>query len=240
MLDPLHQFIIHPLLPLRWQGYDISFTNASLFMMVTISLIGFVFFFLTKEKAVIPSRSQASMEILYLFVKNMLMETLGDKGKPYFPFILSLFLFVLFGNLIGLFPYAYTITSQVIVTFTLAMMVFIFVVFSGFYHHGLKFFRIFFPKGSPVALAPLLIPIEIISFFSRPLSLSLRLFVNMVAGHCILKIFASFGEMLGPLGVFPLIFNVFFIFFEVLVAFIQAYIFSTLSCLYLKDTLALH
>jgi F-type H+-transporting ATPase subunit a len=240
MLDPLHQFAVRPLVPLHLGEWDISITNVTVFMVSSAVAVVLFFYLTTNQKSVIPSRFQAIGELLYQFVMTIVKENLGIHGRPYFPFVFSIFMFVLFGNLIGLIPYAYTITSQVIVTFTLAMFVFMAVILSGLWHHGFGFLRMFLPSGSPLVLAPLLVPIEIISFLARPLSLSLRLFVNMVAGHCILKILSFFGQELGAFGIIPLAFNILFISFEVLVAFIQAYIFATLSCIYLKDALDLH
>jgi F-type H+-transporting ATPase subunit a len=240
MLAPLHQFEIKTLWPLQCLGIDFSFTNSALFMAVSV-IIGVGFFGLAlKNPQTIPGRYQALVEMFYQFIYNVARENLGPHTDRFFPFILGLFTFIFFGNFIGLLPFAYTITSQLVVTVSLALAVFFTVIIVGIKQHRLHFFSLFFPKGSPLLLAPLLVPIEIISFFARPISLSLRLFVNMVAGHCILKIFSYFAAHSGVIGILPFFFNLCFIGFEVMVALIQAYIFSVLSCIYLKDVLELH
>lgn len=240
MLEPLTQFQIKVLVPLHWQGFDLSLTNAAAFMIAAVGLILGFFGIVTLTPRLIPNRYQAVVEILYQFIYKTAEDNLGDSTDRFFPLILSLFTFIFFGNFIGLFPYAYTITSQLVVTGTLALGVFFTVIIVGLKEHRFHFFSLFFPKGSPIVLAPLLVPIEIISFFARPISLSLRLFVNMVAGHCILKIFSYFAATTGMVGTLPFFFNLCFIGFEMIVSFIQAYIFSVLSCIYLKDVLDLH
>jgi F-type H+-transporting ATPase subunit a len=240
MIEPLAQFKVKVLIPLSLGGFDISFTNVSLFMVILVALSLMLLLYSVRRRSVVPTRLQALAEKTYQFVLSMVEDTLGSAGRAYIPLLFSIFVFILMGNLIGLMPYAYTVTSQIIVNGTLALVVIAVVILTGFMHHGLGFFRVFFPSGVPIFLAPLLIPIEIISFIARPISLSLRLFVNMVAGHCILKIFASFAVMAGGLGVIPFILNIGFIGFEVLVAVVQAYIFTILSCIYLKDVLSLH
>jgi F-type H+-transporting ATPase subunit a len=240
MHSPLEQFTVKTLIPFHIGGVDLSFTNSSLFMMLTA--LG-IFFFLglgLRKKAIVPGTLQSLAEMSYELVLNMLKDNVGDAGKRYFPFIFSIFLFVLFGNLLGMVPYAFTFTSQIILTFGLACMVFLIVTAIGFFKHGLKFFKFFLPDGAPLIMAPILIPIELISYLSRPVSLSIRLFANMMAGHTMLKVFALFTVLLGAYGISTVLLNAVLIGFEVLVAFLQAYVFSVLSCLYLSDAIHMH
>ena len=200
-----------------------------------------------KKSSLIPNRFQSSVELLYEFVSNMVKENVGTGGKKYFPFIFSLFMFILFGNLLGMIPYSYTFTSQIIVTITLALIIFIGVTLIALIKHKLKFFTFFFPSGVPIALAPLLIPIEIISYLMRPVSLSVRLFANMLAGHTMMKVFAgliimmtSASGVLKAGAVLPLLAVIGLTGLEFLVAALQAYVFSILTCMYLHDALHLH
>ena len=191
--------------------------------------------------SLVPTRWQNAAEMLYEFVANMLNDAVGSKGKQYFPFIFSIFMFILLGNLLGMIPYSFTFTSHIIVTFALAAFVFLVVTLIGFIKHGLHFFSLFMPSGVSYWLAPILIPIEILSYLSRPVSLSVRLFANMMAGHTMLKVFAGFSVSLGVIfGIAPMFINVALIGFEILVAVLQAYVFTILSCMYLKDSLELH
>ena len=240
MHDSLHQFLITPIVKLHIMGIDISFTNAAFFMiLLTLFIMAFQFFG-TSSKLLVPNRFQSLVEVSYEFITGMIRETAGREGLVYFPLIFSLFMFVLMANTLGMIPYAYTVTSQIIVTFALAIMIFIFVTIIGFYKHGMKYFRMFLPEGTPMAVAPLLIPIEIISYCMRPVTLSVRLFANMLAGHVILKVIAGFTVVMGIWGLAPISLNVAIIGFEFFVAGIQAYIFTILSCLYLHDALHLH
>ncbi|MBY0281141.1 MAG: F0F1 ATP synthase subunit A [Alphaproteobacteria bacterium] len=244
-MDPLQQFKIKPLVPVHIGGYDFSFTNASLFMVLTTFAICLFIHFSTKKKRLIPNRLQVCVESLFHFIADMVTTYVGKEGLKFFPYILSLFLFILFGNLIGLVPYAFTFTSHIIVTFALASFVFLGITIVGFVKHGTHFFRIFYPSGIPIFVAPLLIPVEIISYLSRPISLSVRLFANMVAGHVMLKIFACFavllaGTSLVPAAILPTLLNVAITSFELLVAILQAYVFTILTCIYLNDALNLH
>jgi F-type H+-transporting ATPase subunit a len=200
-----------------------------------------------KKSSLIPNRFQSSVELLYEFVSNMVKENVGTGGKKYFPFIFSLFMFILFGNLLGMIPYSYTFTSQIIVTITLALIIFIGVTLIALIKHKLEFFTFFFPSGVPIALAPLLIPIEIISYLMRPVSLSVRLFANMLAGHTMMKVFAgliimmtSASGVLKAGAVLPLLAVIGLTGLEFLVAALQAYVFSILTCMYLHDALHLH
>ncbi len=247
MQSPVEQFTIKTLIPIEIFGYDISFTNASLFMILSVAVsISFLYFGIRKS-FLVPDRFQNSVEILYLFVADMVKENVGKGGKSYFPFIFSLFMFILMGNLLGMIPFSYTFTSQIIVTLTLALIIFIGVTIIAIIKHKLKFFTYFFPAGVPIGLAPLLIPIEIISYFMRPISLSVRLFANMLAGHTMMKVFAGLIIMMtSATGIFkigallPLIAVIGLTGLEFLVAVLQAYVFSILTCMYLHDALHLH
>ncbi len=247
MKSPVEQFTIKTLVPLEVFGYDISFTNASLFMVLSVILSSLFLYLGIKKSSLIPNRFQSSVELLYEFVSNMVKENVGTGGKKYFPFIFSLFMFILFGNLLGMIPYSYTFTSQIIVTITLALIIFIGVTLIALIKHKLKFFTFFFPSGVPIALAPLLIPIEIISYLMRPVSLSVRLFANMLAGHTMMKVFAgliimmtSASGVLKAGAVLPLLAVIGLTGLEFLVAALQAYVFSILTCMYLHDALHLH
>jgi F-type H+-transporting ATPase subunit a len=188
----------------------------------------------------VPGRWQSMAEMSYEFIANMIRENVGAEGRKYFPFIFTLFMFILVGNLVGMIPFAYTFTSQIIVTFAMAATIFIGVTVIGLVRHGLHFFSLFVPSGTPLILAPLLIPIEVISYFVRPVSLSVRLFANMMAGHTMMKVFGGFTVLLGVLGVAPIILLVALTGFEIMVAVLQAYVFTVLTCLYLNDAIHLH
>jgi F-type H+-transporting ATPase subunit a len=188
----------------------------------------------------VPNRWQSMAELSYEFIANMIRENVGDEGKPYFPFLFSLFFFVLFGNLLGMVPWSFTFTSHIIVTFALAAIVFIGVTIIAIAKHGLRFLTFFAPHGVPPVLLLLLVPIEVLSYFIRPFTLSIRLFANMMAGHTMLIIFAGFVAALGIFGIAPLGMDVFLILLEFLVAALQAYVFTILSCLYLRDAIHLH
>ena len=240
MFDPLHQFEIHSLIPLKLDGVDISFTNSSLFMVVTVFVTSFFLIGGMTRSKIIPGRWQALTEMTYGFVANLLDETVGMKGKKYFPFIFTIFMFILMGNLIGMIPYNFTFTSHIIVTFGLAMIAFGVATLVGFIRHGLHYFSLFVPKGAPIYMLPLIVPIEILSYLSRPISLSVRLFANMMAGHTMLKVFAGFTVILGIFGIAPLAVNILLTAFEILVAILQAYVFTILTCIYLQDAINLH
>ena len=247
MNSPVEQFTIKTLYELNIVGFDISFTNASLFMMLSIFCSVSLLYLGTRKQSLIPNRLQSLVEISYGFVANMVKENAGEGSQAYFPFIFTLFMFILFGNLLGMIPYSYTFTSQIAVTFTLAAIIFIGVTVIALLKHGFKFFTYFFPSGVPIALAPLLIPIEIISYFIRPISLSVRLFANMLAGHTMMKVFAGLIIMMGSAGgvlkvgaVLPLVAVIGLTGLEFLVAALQAYVFSILTCMYLHDAIHLH
>ena len=240
--NPMHQFNVHRIGPeVKIAGIDLSFTNSSLFMVISAITICFFLFLATKEKNLIPGKLQLTGELFYDFIAKMISDTAGSKAKPYFPFIFSLFMFVLLCNMVGMLPYAFTVTSHIIVTLILALFIFIAVTFIGFLKHGFKYLKIFVPSGVPVLLLPLITIIEIISYLSRPVSLSVRLFANMMAGHTMLKVFGGFVISLGLLGGWlPLTFSVALTGLEILVAFLQAYVFAILTCIYLNDALNLH
>jgi len=240
--NPMHQFEVYRIGPeINLGDINLSFTNASLFMAISAISVLSLLFFGTKKKSLIPTRMQLITEMSYTFVAKMINDTTGSSAKSYFPFIFSLFMFILFCNMIGMLPYSFTVTSHIIVTFVLAAIVFIGVTIIGFVKHGIKYLELFVPKGVPVALLPLIIIIEIISYLSRPVSLSVRLFANMMAGHTMLKVFGGFVISLGLLGGWlPLGFSVALTGLEILVAFLQAYVFAILTCIYLNDALNLH
>jgi F-type H+-transporting ATPase subunit a len=240
--NPMHQFIVYRIGPeISLGNIDISFTNASLFMIISALAIISVFFAGTRRKAVIPTKIQLLTELSYTLVSKMISDTAGSKAKPYFPFIFSLFMFVLFCNMLGMLPYSFTVTSHIIVTFALAAIIFIGVTIIGFVNHGVGYLKLFIPSGVPVVLLPIIVIIEMISYLARPVSLSVRLFANMMAGHTMLKVFGGFVISLGIIGGWlPLSFTVALIGLEILIAFLQAYVFAILTCIYLNDALNLN
>jgi F0F1-type ATP synthase, subunit a len=240
--NPMQQFTVYRIGPeIKIAGIDLSFTNASLFMVLSTSIILLFLFLGSKEKKIVPGKIQLMAEMFYNFVAKMISETAGSKAKPFFPFIFSLFMFVLFCNMVGMLPYSFTVTSHIIVTLIMALFIFIAVTIIGFVKHGFKYLSIFVPSGVPAVLLPLITIIEIISYLSRPVSLSVRLFANMMAGHTMLKVFGGFVVSLGILGGWlPLSFSVALTGLEILVAFLQAYVFAILTCIYLNDALNLH
>ena len=240
--NPMHQFNIYRIGPeISLGNVDISFTNASLFMVISALAIISVFFAGTKRKAIVPTKIQLLTELSYTLVSKMISDTAGSKAKPYFPFVFSLFMFVLFCNMLGMLPYSFTVTSHIIVTFALAAIIFIGVTIIGFVNHGVRYLKLFIPSGVPLFLLPLIVVIEIISYLSRPVSLSVRLFANMMAGHTMLKVFGGFVISLGIIGGWlPLSFTVALTGLEILIAFLQAYVFAILTCIYLNDALNLN
>jgi len=239
--SPLEQFAIKTLIPLDVGGTNVSFTNSALFMVIAIVLAILFLTLGTRGRALVPGRWQCMAEIAYEFVANLLRDTVGNEGRKFFPFVFTLFMFILFGNFLGMLPYGFTYTSHIIVTFAMAAAVFIGVTILGFVKHGVHFFSFFVPPGVSVVLWPLMIPIEIISYLSRPISLSVRLFANLTAGHTMLKVFAGFIVSLGVVGgVLPLAFVVALTGLELLIAFLQAYVFTILTCFYINDALHLH
>src|ERR1700754_3600253 len=209
MADPIHQFEIHKIFTLGHIGnQEIAFTNSSAYMFATVALIGLLMIGGSAGRRLIPNRFQSLAELSYEFVSNTLRQSVGDEGMKFFPFVFSIFMFVLIANLIGIIPYTFSVTSHLIVTLALALMVFLTVLLYGFYKNGLKFFKLFVPSGIPMYILPLIVVIEVISFLSRPVSHSVRLFANILAGHITLKVFASFvagllgaGGLLKPLAI---------------------------------------
>jgi F-type H+-transporting ATPase subunit a len=243
-VDPIHQFHLKEIFHLDFAGLNLSFTNSSLFMVLTVLVAAGFLYMTTSSRSLVPGRMQSVSELSYEFIANMLRDGAGSHGMKFFPFVFSIFMFVLVGNLFGMIPYFFTFTSHIIVTFALAMLVIGLVVVYGFAKHGLHFLNLFVPSGIPMLLMPLVVMIEVISFLSRPISLSVRLFANMLAGHITLKVFAGFIFSLGTLGaigtagaVLPLIMAVALTGLEFLVAFLQAYVFAVLTCMYLNDAL---
>ena len=239
--SPLDQFEINPLVNFEVGGVDLAFTNSSISMVITVLFITLFLTLTVNPRSIIPSRMQLISELCYNFIAQLLNDTVGDQGKRYFPFVFSIFMFVLIGNMVGMIPYQFTFTSHIIVTFALAAVVFIGVTILGFVNHGIRFFTFFYIPGVPFYMHPLLIPIEVISYLSRPISLSVRLFANMLAGHTLLKVFAGFVvSMPFFTGVLPLTFIVALTGLEILIAFLQAYVFAILTCLYINDAYHLH
>ena len=238
--SPLEQFKIEELIPLKIGGVNAAFTNSSLWMVIAILAITLFLTLSMRGRALVPGRWQAMAEMSYEFIANLVRDNVGSEGRKYFPFIFTLFMFVLFCNVFGLIPYAFTVTSHIIVTLALALIVFIGVTIIGIVKNGFGFLRLFCPAGVPIFVLPLLVPIEIISYFIRPVTLSVRLFLNMMVGHTMLKVFAGFVVLLGLAGIGPLAFIVVFVGFELFVGALQAYIFAVLSCLYLHDALHPH
>ena len=244
-IDALSQFELHHAFgPI---GAAVNFTQSNAHMLAAAVVIIGIMAWGIAPRAVVPGRLQSMAEMFYEFLENLVTGQVGHEGKRYFPFVFTLFMFVLFGNVIGLLPYAFTYTSHIAVTFALAAIVFVVTTVVALVLHGKKFFGYFFPEGAPLWLAPIIVPVEVVSYLSRPISLSVRLFANMVAGHVLLKVFATFVVLLGGLGavgplvaVLPLGVNVLLIGFELLVAFLQAYVFAILTSIYLHDAVHLH
>ncbi len=242
-IDPIHQFEIQNIVPIKMFGMDLSFTNASLFMVIILAAVWFLMVYGTRNRELVPSKLQSAAEMSYEFVANTIRGTAGNDGMRFFPFVFSLFMFVLFANLIGLIPYSFTVTSQIVVTFAFAALVILTVILYGIYKHGLHWFRLFVPSGVSPVMLPFLVMIEVISFVSRPISLSVRLFANMLAGHITLKVFGGFVTMLlasgawAALAPLPLAGVVAISALELLVAVLQAYVFTILTCVYLNDAI---
>ena len=235
MHDPLEQFNLHVYVPIKVMGVDISLTNAGLTMLFTSAIIIILMWALTRRMEIIPKCGQVVAERIYCFIRSIIDDTIGKAGYVLIPFVLSLFTFILFGNLLGLFPYAFTFTSHLSLVGAIAVIGSLVSVVLGVWNKGFGWFRIFFPKNLPWLMAPLMIPIEIISFLSKPFSLTMRLVMNMTVGHIMLEVVAGFVFALGLLGVVPLVFTSVLILFEVFIAVLQAYIFTVLSCIYLSE-----
>ena len=240
MSNPLEQFEIKPIIPLHLSGYDISFSNSALAMSLTVVAIVFVFALCLKKRTIVPSLTQSVPESLYEFIYNLVRTNVGKDGMKYFSFIFCLFLYVAFGNLIGLFPYSFTFTSHIAAVGALSILALCFNIAVGIHHRKWGYLRTFLPKGIPYALAPLVVPIETISLLSKPFSLTVRLVANMTVGHIMLKILGGFVVALGVAGVVPLLFQALIIIFEIFIALLQAFIYTVLSCIYLGDALRSH
>ncbi|MFA7639098.1 MAG: F0F1 ATP synthase subunit A [Parvibaculum sp.] len=243
-VDPLHQFVVQPLIPLNIGGLDASFTNASLWMVVTVVAVTLFTTLGMRSGAMVPGRMQSVVESFYTFVADMVRDNAGADAMRFFPFIFTLFMFIFFANMIGMFPYAFTVTSHIAVTFALAITVFLGVTVTGFILHGPRFLKLFVPTGVPIVVLPIVVAIEVISYFSRPISHSVRLFASMLAGHIMLKVFAGFVLTfltMGAIGFVGMILPLFMIValtaLEFLVAALQAYVFTILTCMYLHDAL---
>ena len=246
MASPLEQFEIKKIIPIELLGYDISFTNSALAMLITTVAILSFFYVGLRNASIVPDKKQTLVELSYEFIANMIGDNIGKEGLKYFSFILSLFLFILIGNLLGMLPYSFTWTSHIIVTFSISFFIFVAVTLIAIAKHGLVNFLSFFaPKGVPKLMLILLVPIEIISYLSRPISLSVRLFANMMAGHTLLKVIGGFVFVLASNsflvgGLLPLGFLVALTGLEIVIAFLQAYVFAILTCLYINDAIHLH
>jgi F-type H+-transporting ATPase subunit a len=239
-IDPIHQFEIHAIVPINIGGLDLSFTNSSLWMVIAAVLATALLTLSTRGRALVPGRWQSVSEMLYLVVANMVRDNVGSEGRKYFPFIFTLFMFLLIGNVQGMIPGSFTFTSHLIVNFALASVIFVAVTVIGIVRHGAHFLRLFFPEGAPLWTAVILVPIELVSYLSRPISLSVRLFANMLVGHTLLKVMAGFVLLMGIFGVVPLAVLVGITALEFLVAILQAYVFTILTCIYLHDAIHLH
>jgi F-type H+-transporting ATPase subunit a len=245
-LNPMHQFTIQPLVPLHLGGVDVSFTNQSLLMVIVVLAASLFLTLAVKPNRLVPTRGQSMAELSYEFVSNMIHSSTGEDGLKFFPFVFTLFIFVLLANFFGMVPGSFTITSQIAVTFALASLVILAVIVTGFMKHGIGFLKLFVPHA-PLPLLFLLVPIEVISFLTRPISLSVRLFANMLAGHTMLAVFGGFvvalgaaGGVLSVLSIAPMLLIVAIMLLELLVAFLQAYVFAILTCIYLNEALHLH
>lgn len=239
--SPLAQFEIHPLMDITVGGVNLSFTNASLFMVLAVSGILLFLVGASRPRALVPGRLQATAEMFYEFIAGMMKENIGNEGRKYFPLVFSTFMFVLFTNLLGMLPYSFTVTSHIAVTFAIALFLFLFITVVGLVRHGLHFFSLFLPHGTPGWMAPLMVFIELFAYLARPVSLSVRLAANMLAGHTMLKVIAGFVIMLGFVGGWlPFALLIVLSGFEIFVAVLQAYIFAILVCVYLNDAVHLH
>jgi len=244
-LDPIHQFEIHSLVPLFKIGHtQIHFTNSALFMLIAVALTGLLLLGTTASRRLVPTRLQSMAELSYELVAYTIRSTAGKEGLPFFPLVFSLFMFIMFSNVVGIIPFAFTVTTHIIITVALALLVFFTVIIYGFWKHGLHFLKLFVPSGIPVWMMPLIAIIELLSFLSRPISHSVRLFANMLAGHITLKLVGGFVAMMGSLGLIgwvgamaPLALTVALTALELLVAFLQAYVFTILTCIYLNDAI---
>jgi F-type H+-transporting ATPase subunit a len=244
-VDPIHQFNIEKWFTVGTLGSrEIAFTNSAMFMLIAVVGIAVLMLGFTRSRALVPGRLQSLAEISYEFVADTLRSATGEAGMKFFPFVFTIFMFVLFANVLGLLPYAFTVTSHIVITAALALLVFLTVIVYGFWKNGLRFFKLFVPSGVPIYILPFVVAIEVLSFLSRPISHSVRLFANMLAGHITLKVFGGFVTMIAGIGiagwfgaVLPLVMIVILTALELLVAFLQAYVFAILTCIYLNDAI---
>ena len=237
---PLDQFEIHRILDINIFGIDASFTNSSMWMVIVVVSITLFLTLSMRGRAMVPGRWQSLAEAAYGLIAGAVRDNVGSEGRAYFPFVFTIFMFILFANFLGLIPFSFTVTSHIIVTFMFAAFIFLGVTILGIVRHKFKFFTLFAPPGVPIYLAPLLIPIEIIGYLTRPISLSVSLAANMLAGHTMLKVFAGFIVSMGIFGFAPFAAVIAIYALEVIVAFLQAYVFAVLTCLYLSDAIHLH
>ena len=247
MIDPMASFEIKTLIPLELFGIDISITNSSLYMILVVVAICIIFFIGTSNKGIIPNKLRYCLESLFNFINGIIDSNVSEKGSQLFPYILSLFLFITVGNMVGLLPYAFSFTSQLVVTLCMACLVFVASIVVGIYNQGIHYLKHFCPDGIPVYIAPFFVVIELMSFAFRPISLGIRLFANMVSGHIMIKIMASFAVSLaslsflsGGLAIIPVSVNVLLNVFKLVVCVLQAYVFSVLSCIYLSESLTIN
>jgi F-type H+-transporting ATPase subunit a len=239
--SPLEQFVVKPLAKIQLAGYDLSFTNSSLFMILSLMAITALLTLPMRGASLVPNRMQSVVEVIYQFIASTIKETAGDEGKKYMPFVFTIFMFVLMCNLLGMLPYSFTVTSHIIVTFVLALLVFLIINIIAFARHGFHFFSLFLPEGTPWWIAPLMIVIEVFTYLARPITLSIRLAANMVAGHVLIKVIAGFAVAMGLLWAWlPVSFVIVLTGLEIFVAILQAYVFTILTCVYLNDAINLH
>jgi F-type H+-transporting ATPase subunit a len=238
--SPLEQFTIQRILPLHIGGVDISYTNAALMMTIVVVLVVGVLLLATRRARLVPGRLQSVAELVYEFTDRMVHDNLGAEGRAFFPFVFSLFMFLLLGNVIALVPFSFSFTAQIVVTATLALFVFLLVTVVAFVRHGFHFFSFFLPEGTPLFMAPLIVPIEIVSYLARPVTLAIRLFANMMAGHTMMAVIGGFAVALGFFFFLPVAANVALYALELIVAVLQAYVFAILTVLYLRDAIYLH
>jgi F-type H+-transporting ATPase subunit a len=238
--SPLAQFTVERIVPLHIGGVDISYTNAALMMTIVVVLIVGLLLAATRRAQLVPGRLQSLAELAYEFTDRMVEDNVGEEGRAFFPFVFSLFMFLLLGNVIALVPFSFSFTAQIVITATLALLVFVLVTVVAFVRHGLHFFSFFFPAGAPLIMAPLIVPIEIVSYMARPVTLAIRLFANMMAGHTMMAVIGGFAVALGYFFFLPVLANIALYALELIVAVLQAYVFAILTVLYLRDAIHLH
>ncbi len=240
MSNPMEQFEVKSIVPINLAGHDISYTNSSMFMTLTVVICVCLFMFCLRKRTIVPGKAQAFAEMVYDFVYSLVKDNIGPEGLKYFSFIFSIFLFVAFGNVLGLFPYAFTFTSHVAAVGALSLLGLLFNMAVGIKKKKWGYIRTIMPNGIPWVLAPLVMPIETISLLSKPFSLTVRLVANMTVGHIMLKVMAGFIVALGALGIVPLLFDACIIVFELFIALLQAFIYTILCCIYLGDAIHSH